>query len=438
MRKTAAHLRLGLSSLSAAMLVLLGCGLDVPPLGSDDKDDLPLKDSKLAHIAKALSGGEDLTLMELFELGEELPFDDTPDPTGLLEGMNVLDDTRERAGKGQLSVLVYNVALLDAELLGAIPYAQTPHLEERRRTMPGLVFSTQADVIGLQEVWREQDVHEFLRRGEERGYRGFVQERSAYNDGVMVFVREDAIAGGTTPELTHYTAYRAQDNLEFFPGPGIKRGYIEVAFTHASAGPTRVLCTHMQAFPKDWLARMHQGREIGIRAREAPADELVIVLGDMNAGPFYAKDEWKAPEDKVSNVWFENAIAYPMLLEYGDLVDAAILGRAAELADDDVEQGKTVKNDPSKAAKTPMADKDWCDDTPITTFTAWDCNGLYFEQYAATQFPARLDHVHVRARDDLVVTRSEILFTERERFGDIEVEPSDHYAVRVELLVDVK
>jgi len=61
---------------------------------------------------------------------------------------------------------------------------------------------------------------------------------------------------------------------------------------------------------------------------------------------------------------------------------------------------------------------------------------LYFTQYGGTEFPARLDQVFARDTDErVVVARSRIDFTEQLRFGDTLVEPSDHYAVIVELVV---
>jgi endonuclease/exonuclease/phosphatase family metal-dependent hydrolase len=394
----------------------------------------------LQHIGAALEDGDGIALAELFTLGEELPFDKAPDPTELLERMNRRDDERPREDKARVTALDYNVALLDAHIFGIIPYKRTPDLDERKNALPGLIFARDADVIALQEVWRPEDVDTFLREGEQHGYRGFHQPRDDHNDGVMIFVRESSIAGGTTPELVDYAAYASQDGLEYFPGPGIRRGWIEVLFDHADAGRVRVFATHMQAFPEGWLGRMHQARELGMHARDdAARDDLVLVMGDLNSGPFYVRDKWLAPGDVVQSAWLENTIAYPLLLEYGELIDTAIMGRPADLANDDVQLGKTVKNDPEKSTEVPGVTKGWCDDTPITTLTATDCNSLYFAQYAGTEYPARLDHIHARDREDLVVVRSDIVFTEKQEFANsVSIEPSDHYGVEVELLVDRK
>lgn len=423
-----------------ATLALTGCAVDSVPLGDDAHDELLLSKTAGAYLVDALEGG-DVTLQTLLEQGDATVFQAAPTPSPLLEATAQLDDERTRAGKVPVSVLSYNVALLDAELLGFIDYKATPDLEERRRVLPELIFDDDGpDVVCLQEVWREEDVDTFLTKGRALGYRGFTQDRREYNDGVMIFLKDEAIAGGTVPALASHAAYTSQDGLEYFPGPGIKRGYLEVEAVHAEAGPLRVFCTHMQAFPETWHGRMRQARELGIAARTHAdpdaAAELVIVAGDLNAGPYYKDETWEIPEGEPQTEWFHNALSYPLLLAYGGLVDAAIMGRPLDLATSDVTLGDTVVNDAKKSTEVPGVDPDWCAQTPVVTFTATDCNSLYFQQYAGTEYPARLDHVHVRDRPDLVVTRSELVFTKKMDFAGVQVEPSDHYGVLVELLVD--
>ncbi len=148
---------LGLASI--ASLALAACDLGDVPLGRDDTDDFPLRDpAPLQHIAAALDGGVDLKVRDIIEKGESLVFSATPNPSALLTSTNTLDDTRARAGRAPVSVLSYNVALLDVDLFGLIPYAKSPDLERRRDALPGLIFSTGADIVLLQEVWLEQDV----------------------------------------------------------------------------------------------------------------------------------------------------------------------------------------------------------------------------------------------------------------------------------------
>jgi endonuclease/exonuclease/phosphatase family metal-dependent hydrolase len=71
-------------------------------------------------------------------------------------------------------------------------------------------------------------------------------------------------------------------------------------------------------------------------------------------------------------------------------------------------------------------------------FTGTDCNRLYFEQYAGTEPPARLDHVLLRDPERRVrVVGAGLTLTERHALGAAggAVELSDHYGVRATLRV---
>lgn len=431
--------RLGLASVvSVCVAATAGCDLGEVALGGDDTDGFGLADTAaLQHIASVVEGGDALTIRDIFDKGDGITFTAAPNPSTLLTSLNTLDDTRARAGRAPLSILSYNVALLDVELFGLIPYAESPDMERRRYALPGLIFSTGADIVLLQEVWLDEDVETFSRRGEDLGYRPFVHERTNHNDGLITFVREGAIAGGSTTEL-EFESYGSQVTTEYFPGPQIARGWLSVRFVHPEVGAIQAFNTHMQAFPENWLGRAKQSRELGIIMRTAAEEtgDLVLVGGDFNSGPYYAKANWTAPGGTVSDRWFHNAIAYPILMTYGGLVDAAIMGRPQNDAIADVTLGDTVVNDAATALEIPGAEAGWCERTPHTTFTATDCNSLYFEQYGGTESPARLDHIFVNDGVGRVVsTKSEIVFTGTEQFGDLVSEPSDHFGVRVDLLV---
>jgi endonuclease/exonuclease/phosphatase family metal-dependent hydrolase len=435
---------LSLPALALASLPTLGvvaCDYGAVGLGGDEADDFVVADAAAtAHIGAALDGGASLTFRQLIEQGDGLVFNSAPDPSALLSSTNALDDTRARAGRRPLSMMTYNVALLDVNIFGVVPYAETPDLERRRDVIAGLIFDRGVDVVMLQEVWLAEDVEEFTRTAEDFGYRAFAQERTGHNDGLMTFIRKAIVQPGAEYEF-HYDAYGSQSATEYFPGPGIQRGWNSVRFIHRELGPIHVFNTHMQAFAENWLGRVKQARELGIVMRDAVAsdetkNDLVFAGGDFNAGPYYKNSNWKLPDGSEQTFWLHNAISYPVLLAYGELVDLAIMGRPAEDALADVVLGNTVINDPAKAADVPGAAEEWCASTPHTTFTASDCNSLYFAQYAGTEFPARLDHLLARDPDErIVVTSSALTFTDKQRFGDKEVEPSDHYAVVVEMLV---
>lgn len=428
-----------------ASVASVGCSnLGGVGLGGDDTDSFKLADAAAtAHFQDALDDGDSLTFQQVFERGDGITFSGKPDPSAFLRATNAVDDDRDRQGRAPLTVLTYNVAMLDVNLFGFVPYAETPELETRRQTSPALIFARDADVVLLQEVWLDEDVEEFLRTGEEFGYRGFVHERSGHNDGLVTFIKESAIAGGTTTALD-FAAYGSQNTQEYFPGPGIARGWMSVRFIHAEIGAIRVYNTHMQAFSNNWMGRMKQGREIGIIMRtvleeEGTPDDISLIGGDFNAGPYYKSAEWELPDGAKEDRWFHNTFSYSTMLTYGELVDLAIAGRPAEDAIADVTLGDTVVNDAATALQIPGAREGWCSDTPSSTFTATDCNTLYFDQYAGTEFPARLDHIFGHDPDGrIVASSSEIVFVEPAPFGGTVVEVSDHYGVEVDLLITPK
>lgn len=433
------------SVFAASVVGSAGCSdLGQIALGGDDTDGFQIGASAAtAHLADAIDGGGDLTFQQLFEKGDGLTFKDAPNPTKLLSDTNARDDDFPTSGRFPLTVLTYNVAMLDVDLLGFIPYAETPELNTRRKDTPAKILGRGADIVLLQEVWLAEDVEEFFATADEFGYRGFVQDREGHNDGLAIFIKESDIAGGTTTQVD-FAAYGSQNGTEYFPGPGIQRGWMSVRFVHPDIGGVRVYDTHMQAFPENWAGRMKQGRELGIIMRTAPEedgtpDDISILGGDFNAGPYYKKAEWNAPGGVKQDRWFHNELSYPVLLTYGDLIDLAIMGRPAEEALADITLGDTVVNDADASTEIPGAEEGWCDKTPAITFTATDCNSLYFEQYAGTEYPARLDHVFGHDPDGrIIASRSEIVFTEKERFGDVDVEPSDHFGVEVDLLITGK
>ena len=148
----------------------------------------------------------------------------------------------------------------------------------------------------------------------------------------------------------------------------------------------------------------------------------------------------------IGNLWdrlasgavtdFMNLGIGPVRTGVFNVADLAIMGRPAADAIADVTLGDTVVNDADKALDVPGADEGWCDRTPTTTFTATDCNSLYFDQYAGTEYPARLDHLFARdPAGRIVATSSKIVFTDKLTFGDVEREPSDHFGVLAELVV---
>jgi len=414
------------------------------PIGEHEKDSVALADSaNLKHVGDALSNGSNIGA--LFTGASELAFDGAPNPTALLEQTSAMDNDRDVEGATELSVVSFNLALLDAKLLfGTVPYAQSPYIEERAERLPDIVFSAGYDVIMLQELWRDDHAATFAEVAASYGYHAEVSRREGHNDGLGIFIKDSILEDGAVTEYEE-APYAAQDgtgivpgfdDVEWFPGPGIKRGWQMVGFNHPDVGHIQVFNTHMQAFPASWLGRMLQARELGIIITEKASEgTITFVGGDHNAGPYYRDDVWTVPDGSAEDGWWANSLSYPILLEYGELTDMVVMGRSAAHAADDVTFGDTVVNNFELALDVPGSAEGWCEATPDVVFTANDCNPLYFMQYAGTEYPARLDHLHVRDPDGRVfVQRSGLTFTAKRSFGDeLYLPPSDHYGVFVNL-----
>lgn len=405
-------------------------------LGALPADNVRLAESPaLSWLVPALPGGEQATAADLLRAP---PTPTTaPDPSALLVATQADNAARANAGV-PLRLLSYNVALLDVDLLGFIPYKRTPFLDERRPELPELILGAGYDVLTLQEVWLPQDLSAFLVEAEEKGYRGFHGPREQYKDGVLTLVRADLIAPGTEPQV-HAEPYEAQDPLEYFPGPHMKRGFVEVAFEHPTLGRVLIYNTHMLAWPANWPVRMAQARQLGRRvAAQTGADGLAFVGGDMNAASYYPKDTWVRPEDGPEDGWWANTLSYGLLLHYGGLTDLYVRGRPAEEATQDVTLGGKLGELIDASADGRVDLTAHCADLLYPTHhTATDCNVLYAMQYKDTEYPARMDLVLAADPQGRVyVAGARTAFTERQSFGGgPEMEPSDHLGVEVELKV---
>lgn len=420
-------------ALHASLLALALCACDpARGIGDDPADKLKVADVPyLQHVEQALRT-KGLTVGELFRQ-RNLNFRRAPNPSGLLKQFQVDNDARILPDGEALSVLTFNVALLRAEPFG-IKYAESPHMDVRGRDMPALVMSRGFDVVVLQEVWHEPDHQRFKDAAPRHGYTLLSHDRSEYTDGLLILVRDAIRDTSVEAKLVDHVPYTSQDPKEFWPGPRVKRGYVYATFQHRRLGRIHVFGTHMQAFPDQWLGRMTQSRELGLRAaEEVPDGDIGIVAGDMNSGPYYRDDSWTGPNGRDTGDWYRNAVAYGLLGYYGGMVDALAAAQEAQ----DVFLGDTVVNNWRHSTSIPGSVEGWCAGNPDVVFTATDCNALYFEQYAGTEYPARLDHVWLRDRSQRVhVVGAGLEFTGTRQWSDGETyEVSDHYGVGVSLLV---
>lgn len=409
---------------------LLGCGRSVPAIGEVEADrvawaGLPV----FAHYQGALSGAS--SVGEL--ITNPLSFSARPAPRALLQAQRASNPPAAR-GAVPLSVLSYNVALLDVSLFGFVPFTATPHLEARRALLPNAIFSQGYDVIGLQELWSPGDFARFRAAAQAAGYWLVGSSRDGFTDGLALAVKRALSAGPSSVWFEHYSENSAN---EFFPAPGFSRGFLAAHFDSPSLGSTVVYVTHTAAFPDAYQLRMRHARELGLDVRaRVRSDELLLLLGDFNAAPYYRADTWALPDGRQQGGWYANTLSYPMILHYTGASDLALRGRSASDLDLDITASDAVPSNPSRALSVPFGDASYCASAPREAFSATDCNRLYFDQYAGTEFPARLDYVFGRdGAQRLHVAESRLAFTDPVAYDGVMGPLSDHYGQLVRLLV---
>ncbi len=414
-------------SLIALVSFSSSCAKAPTPIGSAPEDSTPLAGSPLfAHYQGALTGAT--TVGELFT--GTLSFTSKPTPTTLLQSIQA-SNPAAAPNAVPLSFLSYNVGLLDVQLFGLVQYARTPDLEVRAQIMAQQVLGGGYDVIGLQELWRRVDVDRFREAAARMGYWMVTSSRAGYTDGLAILVKTSVAAA---PTIVRHEPFSEISSNEFYPAGGYSRGFLSARFEHATIGPIVVYVTHTAAFPSAYKLRMSHARELGLHARRnVPEGELLFVMGDLNAAPYYKSDVWNLPNNGREPDWFANTLSYPVMLHYSGTTDLAIRGRSAMDALADITQGDAVPNNPATALTTPFGDAMYCASTPNTTFTGTDCNTMYFAQYAATEFPARLDYVLGRDPTGRInVESSRVAFTDPVMYADGRMGPlSDHYGQEV-------
>jgi len=415
---------------------LLACDSLPKGVGEHDRDQLKLSESPaLTHIQAALTDASDMSVADLFDPKKTL-FSKAPDPTEHLKSHQAANSERT-ASSDALTVLSYNIALLDAKLFGFIDYSASPHLTERRDELPRLILEKNHDILMLQEAWVDEDVERFKVAADDAGYFLHTGPRDEYNDGCVTLIKK-SIMKNEQVLTSGGVDYAERDGLEYWPGPGIKRGFIFLSFEHTSLGVIHVYNTHMMPWWYNWAVRMAEARQVSLHVLEQANDEDVVFLGgDMNAGAYYKDDVWTTAEGEENDGWWANTVSYTFFNHYGDFLDLIMMGRADADVTLDITEGDQVVNNAETSLEIPGGADDWCDTHSGINFTASDCNDLYFMQYAGSEFPARMDHLFVRDINKRVfVTKSEIIFNERVTFGDLDpMQPSDHLGVSAEVTI---
>jgi hypothetical protein len=418
-------------SLTLGLVPLVACGGWPKDLGDLPEDQVLLSDAAvLQHLADALEDSEGVDVATLIRDGG-LEFTSAPDPSAWMQRIHdehqalpELDDAVE------LRVLTWNVGLLDRSYLGT--QVLVPDLEIRRAEQLELLFASDYDVLLLQELWEIEDAEAFADAAQAQGYSAWYGSDELHpQHGLFMAVRSEIIAETSAQGEEQYDAQR---DLEYWPGPDMRRGWLSWSFELAGTGRTvHLYDTHTTAFPDLYDKRNLQARQLGLELSGHPDSDIVLLGGDLNSGPYYGNDEWIDGEGKAHGEWWRNAVAWALWQHYGGMVDAHGLAQPLE----DVTLGDTVPVGGGESfLAEPFGDASWCDTTPVTTFTATDCNSLYFREYAATEAPARLDHLMLRDPDGAVrVDASGLVFTEAQDLDGTTVELSDHYGVEASMRI---
>lgn len=418
---------------SLLALLVAGCAPNVPAsLGEEPEDRVALRDApQLEHLATALDVDAGHTVEDMLRAWASPHA--APDPSAWFDARESAHAGLEPlAGGTPLRVLTYNVGLLDRWYPFFV--VKSPHVDERREHAADEILAGGWDLILLQEVWEWADVERFEDAAAEHGYRIHAGTRDVHeHHGLVTLVREGLVEDGTSDhdEVT----FEIQRAVEDFPGPAIERAYLTWSFVLAGTDvELHLLNVHATAFPEFPRIRAFQARELGLAARDAPDDAIVLVGGDLNAGPYYRDDAFGEIDGETVSGWWRNAIAHPLLQYYGDLDDMVVLAGQAQ---DVTLPGALPPFDGDDYRKEAFGDSSLCE-LLGGTFTATDCNSLYFEQYAGTEFPHRIDHLMVRdPMQRLRVLETALAFEERLDFGGYGwFELSDHYGVSATIEIE--
>jgi hypothetical protein len=398
-----------------------------PKLGSVPEDRAAMdRVPVLQHLAASLPEASEKTLEAVLDKNGPL-FVTAPDPTPHFKREAAAD--RGPTSGTPLRVLTYNVALLDRGYLLGLQRVRMPNVPARRADLPKYLFKDGWDVLLLQEVWDWSDVVRLAEAAEREGYVWYAGSKRRHKQhGLMILVRGTLIEGAQ--ERTE-GQFENQRSIERWPGPNIKRGYITWTFTHAPTGNRlRVASAHPQSWANQWRTRSLQARQLGLDLGSTPADTIVLLGTDLNAGPYYPDDIYGEIDGEPVGEWWQNALTWPVIQHYGHLRDIRVVGH--DLGDVPAMHALPEWN--RGWLKRPMNGD--CRIVPPDVFTGTDCNHLYFESYAAQEYPARLDHLFLRAPDGRVgIASTGLAYVEPVEVRGQKMELSDHYGVQAQLIL---
>ena len=248
-------------------------------------------------------------------------------------------------------------------------------------------------------------------------------EHSPPRPGLVILVKKSEVGEGEFVQAEHQ--FRDRRWIERFPGPNIKRGWLEWELTLKTGQRLHLYNTHAQSFAGFWPVRERQYRELGLDVATVPSEVSVIVGGDFNAGWYYPHDQFGVVDGESIGDWWVNATGIPLFVHYSGLSDAHVVVGLAQ----DVERMNSLPPFDPSWVQNPNGGT--CESMPVDTFTATDCNSMYQHSYAAQEYPARLDYLFYRP-GALVPVSGEIAYTARDVPDDDRmIELSDHYGAAV-------
>lgn len=191
-----------------------------------------------------------------------------------------------------LTMLTLNAGLLDVEILGRPVLEPTPFVNERLKILPKALARTNADVIALQEVY-EQKHREFLISGLRKIYPHHFysrQKRFFRLENSLMFFSKYPIAQRTVLPYKHSIW---EEEFLIYKGVLIAKieiphwGLVSFYNFHTAAGGIRD--------PQNKKVEEVRGLQITQMLEKIKKDKhkgLKIILGDLNAGPEAAKENY--------------------------------------------------------------------------------------------------------------------------------------------------
>ena len=225
-----------------------------------------------AEVMSTFEVTEDIAYLNLGDVGSRLQWNGILDgnitirrPIDFSASQFTYSNLTSRPPSNQstsLSLLTYNVGLLDYEIFGVFTMADVPHLEQRRDPLLRDVFAND-DIIGFQEVWRPLEAGLFQAEAEQRGYDFFDTPRHHASNGLGLAIKRDLI--DPTKPLTHEALtfsdligreYYGATWTTFGAVRGVKRGFQALSFTLKTGQSVTVINSHFTAYHKNWAYRI--------------------------------------------------------------------------------------------------------------------------------------------------------------------------------------